>query len=236
MDFMDKELLEPLGLQVKDAVNDILYEHLTKNKKPVENLAIMFMAGSPAAGKTELINNVIKKSNMTNFVRIDADDFRWWFPYYNEKNSVCFQKPASKLVDAIYKKSLKSRYQIIMDSTFASKGIAEQNFDAALKANYSIVLNYVYLDPAVAWVYAQQRTRVVPLEVLKRNFISGREVIEHVLDKYAGKFILNVFVRQVDSSSPTGFSVTRTANVTKATWATSHNCPYKSIEDLAHLS
>ncbi|RNA73516.1 zeta toxin family protein [[Curtobacterium] plantarum] len=236
MDFLDKELLEPLGLEVKDAVKDVLYNHLTKDKKPVENLAILFMAGSPAAGKTELINNTIKSTSMANFVRIDADDFRWWFPYYNEKNSVCFQKPASKLVDVIFKKSLKDRYQVIMDSTFASKGIAEQNFDAALKANYAIVLNYVYLDPAVAWVYAQERTRVVPLDVLKRNFIAGREVIEHVLEKYEGRFTLNVFLRQVDSNSPSGFTVTQIKNVTKATWSTSHSCPYKSIEDLAHLS
>lgn len=235
MDFMDKAVLEPLGLEVKDAVEDVLYNHLTKGKTPVENLAIVFMAGSPAAGKTEFINNVIQQAKQSNFVRIDADDFRWWFPYYNEVNSFCFQKPASKMVDSMYQKALDGRYQIIMDSTFASIGIAEKNFKAALKAGYKIVLNYVYLDPAIAWVYAQQRTRVVPLDVLKNNFISGRKVIRHVLEKFEGQFTLNVYHRYQDATSPSGFNVRSIRNVTKESWDASHTCPYTCIEDLAHI-
>lgn len=57
-----------------------------------------------------------------------------------------------------------------MDSTFSSIGIAERNFDLALKAGYQLALNYVYFDPAYAWVFAQARSRKVPLEVLKANF------------------------------------------------------------------
>lgn len=106
------------------------------------------MAGSPAAGKTERLNRLIEQQGITNIVRIDADDFRWWFPYYNEVNSVEYQKPASKMVDFIYKKSLKDGYPIVMDSTFSSKGIAEKNFDLALSAGYKVMLNYVYFDPA----------------------------------------------------------------------------------------
>ena len=237
MNFMDKNLLEPLGLQVKDAVEDILYNHLTKEKKPISEgqRGIVFMAGSPASGKTELINNVILAGKQTNFVRIDADDFRWWFPYYNQSNSFCFQKPASKMVSAIYARALDNRYQIIMDSTFASKDIADANFDAALAAGYTLILNYVYLDPAIAWVYAQKRTRVVPLEVLKKNFINGRRVIEHVLEKYEGMFILNVFRRYRDPANPSGFSIETIRHVTKDTWAASHDCPYTCIEDLAAI-
>lgn len=237
MDFMDKTLLEPLGLQVKDAVEDVLYNYLTNKKKPINDGAcgIVFMAGSPAAGKTELINNVILTGKQTNFVRIDADDFRWWFPYYNESNSVCFQKPASKMVSAIYARALDNRYQIIMDSTFASKGIADSNFDAAIAAGYTLILNYVYLDPAIAWVYAQQRSRVVPLDVLKNNFINGRKVIEHVLEKYDGQFALNVFHRYREPANPTGFSIETIRNVTKDTWADSHHCPYTCIDDLADI-
>lgn len=62
------------------------------------------MAGSPAAGKTELLNRLLEQHGITNIVRIDADDFRWWFPYYNEENSVDYQRPASRMVDFIYKK------------------------------------------------------------------------------------------------------------------------------------
>ncbi|WP_223811683.1 MULTISPECIES: zeta toxin family protein [unclassified Pantoea] len=235
MDMTDKAVLEPIGLQVKDAVKEILFQHLTKDKTAVANRSVLFMAGSPAAGKTEFINNVLFEGKQTNFVRIDADDFRWWFPYYNEKNSVCFQKPASKMVDYIYPAALAGGYQIIMDSTFASKGIAEQNFDMAIQFGYKILLNYVYFDPADAWIYAQKRTRLVPLDVLKRNFINGREVIKHVLDKYAGQFTLNVIHRQRDPLSASGFNVRYVPDVTKSTWEDSHHCPYSCVEDLAHI-
>lgn len=233
---MDTSILEPIGLEVKDAVKDILFRHLTKDKSTDVPPAVLFMAGSPAAGKTELLNRLISEHEWHDFVRIDADDFRWWFPYYNEMNSVHFQKPASKMVDYIYKEALKNKHQIIMDSTFASKGIAEQNFDKALKAGYGIVLNYVYFDPAQAWVYAQKRTRHVPLEVLKNNFINGRDVIKHVLDKYEGKFTLNVYHRYADNTQKSGFSIDEIFNVKKDEWADSHPCTYNSIEDLAHIA
>lgn len=128
------------------------------------------MAGSPAADKTELLNRLIEQHGLTNIVRIDADEFRWRFPYYNEENSVEYQKPASKMVDFIYKKALSEGYPIVMDSTFSSIGIAEQNFNRALRAGYQVMLNYVYFEPTHAWVYAQARSRKVPLEVLKKIF------------------------------------------------------------------
>lgn len=232
---MDNSLLEPLGLEVKDAVKDILFKHVTDGKTNDLPPDVIFMAGSPAAGKTELLNRLIEQHELTDFVRIDADDFRWWFPYYNEENSVFFQKPASKMVDYIYKQSLKNNFQIIMDSTFSSKGIAEQNFDAAFKAGYAVFLNYVYLDPVTAWEYAQTRKRAVPIEVIKKNFIEGRKVIEHVLEKYDGQFTLIVHHRFRDASKPFGFGINTVDGVTKDTWADSHPCPYTCIEDLAHI-
>ncbi|MDT8850237.1 zeta toxin family protein [Pantoea dispersa] len=232
---MDTSLLEPLGLEVKDAVKDILFKHVTNGKTNDMPPDVIFMAGSPAAGKTELLNRLIELHGLEDFVRVDADDFRWWFPYYNEENSLFFQKPASKMVSYIYKECLKNKYRTIMDSTFSSKGIAEQNFDAAIKAGYEIFLHYVYLDPATAWEYAQTRKRTVTIEILKKNFIEGRKVIEHILDKYDGQFTLTVHHRFRDVSKPFGFGIDTIEDVTKHTWAASHPCPYTCIEDLAHI-
>ncbi|MBA0217438.1 zeta toxin family protein [Pectobacterium brasiliense] len=232
---MEGELLTPLSRKVGKAVKEVLYEHLTTGKTPTESKAVLFMAGSPAAGKTELLNRLIEQHKLSNFVRIDADDFRWWFPYYNEENSVYFQKAASEMVDYIYKRALSDGYQIIMDSTFSSLSIAESNFDRALNANYSIMLNYVYFAPEKAWSYAKERKRTVPLEILKRNFIKSREVIVNMLKTYDGKFTLNIYHRYESPPSSGNFSVETKYNVTQSTWAASHPCSYNSIDDLAHI-
>ncbi|CAM4128910.1 zeta toxin family protein [Serratia silvae] len=193
------------------------------------------MAGSPAAGKTELLNRLIEQNGLTNFVRIDADDFRWWFPYYNEKNARDYQKPASGMVEKTYKHALTDGYPIIMDSTFASPGIADKNFDRAFEAGYKVMLNYVYFEPALAWQYAQTRTRQVPLDVLKKNFIKSSETIEHVLNKYHGCFTLNVIQRRPDPNNQGQFIIDYKSGVTKDSWVDSHDCPYTVIEDLAHI-
>ncbi|MBN3194621.1 zeta toxin family protein [Pectobacterium versatile] len=232
---MDGKLLTPLSRKVGEVIKEVLYEHLTTGKTPTESKAVLFMAGSPAAGKTELLNRLIEQHNLNNFVRIDADDFRWWFPYYNEENSVHFQKAASEMVDYIYKRALSDGYQIIMDSTFSSLHIAKSNFNRALDANYSIILNYVYFDPENAWAYAQERKRTVPLEVLKRNFIKSREVIVNMLKAYNGRFTLNTYHRYELPPTSGSFSVDTEYDVTQSTWATSHPCPYNSIDDLAHI-
>lgn len=231
---MDIERLRPLLPLVGDSLEPLVYKYLTQDKQVTEK-AVLFMAGSPAAGKTELLNRLISEHKMTNFVRIDADDFRWWFPYYNEKNSIEYQKPASRMVEKTYCHALKDGFQIIMDSTFSSTSIAQQNFDRAFKEGYQVILNYVYFEPALAWQYAQSRTRHVPLEVLKKNFLKSREAIVNTLDRYDGQFTLNVYHRRVDPDSEGGFAIDVIPNVTKQTWLSSHDCPYVTIDDLAHI-
>jgi len=128
MDMELQKILPDFGTSIRPHV----YDYVTANKL-ANAKQVLFMAGSPAAGKTELLNRLIADHGLTNIVRIDADDFRWWFPYYNEKNSVDYQKSASKMVEFVYKKALADGFPIVMDSTFASKSIAEQNFDRAFK-------------------------------------------------------------------------------------------------------
>lgn len=229
---MDKKLEKLLPVFGK-AIRPLVYKHITADKDKTKD--VMFMAGSPAAGKTELLNQLIEQLNLNYLVRIDADDFRWWFPYYNEANSFDYQRPASRMVDFIYKQAIEDGYPIVMDSTFASITNAEQNFDLALGAGYNVMLNYVYFDPAYAWTFAQARSRKVPLDVLKDNFFKSRATIEHVLAKYEGKFILNVYHRMEDPQNPGHFVVKKTKNVTLATWPDSHDCPYSDISDLAHI-
>jgi len=107
---MDKDL-EKLLPDFGKAIRPFVFKHVTTNK--VANAKhVLFMAGSPAAGKTELLNQLIQQHRFDNLVRIDADDFRWWFPYYNEANAFEYQRPASRMVDFIYKEALDCSGQL----------------------------------------------------------------------------------------------------------------------------
>ncbi|HHA2302451.1 zeta toxin family protein [Enterobacter asburiae] len=128
---MDKDLKNLLP-EFGKTIRPIVYKHITAKKEKAKD--VMFMAGSPAAGKTELLTRLIEELGLQNLVRIDADDFRWWFPYYNEETSFEYQLPASRMVDVIYKEAIADGYPIVMDSTFASITNAEKNFNLALEA------------------------------------------------------------------------------------------------------
>lgn len=216
------------------AIEPHLCQYLTSNKAASTRYAL-FMAGSPAAGKTELLNHLLEESEIANIVRIDADDFRWWFPYYNEENAFDYQRAASSLVEFAYQYALQEGYQVAMDSTFASQTIAEKNFKRAFRAGYSVLLNYVYFDPELAWSYAQTRTRKVPLDILKANFFKCRATITRLLKKYPGRFTLNVYHRRVDPDNTGKFLTDYTPGVTLETWQDSHCCPYTCVNDLAHI-
>ncbi|WP_212739342.1 zeta toxin family protein, partial [Escherichia coli] len=80
-----KKELETILPEFGEAIRPYVYSYVTANKN-ANAKHVLFMAGSPAAGKTELLNRLLEQHGITNIVRIDADDFRWWFPYYNEEN------------------------------------------------------------------------------------------------------------------------------------------------------
>lgn len=216
------------------AIEPHLCQYLTSNREASTRSAL-FMAGSPAAGKTELLNYFLEEGEIANIVRIDADDFRWWFPYYNEENAFDYQRAASAMVEFVYQYALQEGYQVVMDSTFASQTIAEKNFERAFEAGYSVLLNYVYFDPELAWSYAQTRPRKVPLNILKANFFRCRDTIARMLKKYAGRFTLDVYHRRIDPENPGKFLIDYTPDVTLDTWWDSHCCPYASVSDLDHI-
>lgn len=231
---MDKELVAVLPAFSR-SIRPSLYQYLTQNKR-VTSQDVLFMAGSPAAGKTELLDLLIEENRITNIVRIDADDFRWWFPYYSEANAAAYQKPASQMVELMYRYALRDGYQIVMDSTFASRDIAERNVQRALSAGYRVMINYFYFDPELAWRYAKLRARKVPLDILKQNFFKSRKTIEYMIEKYKDNITLNVYQRRPSPQNPHKFVVDYKPDVTLASWPDSHDYPYRDVSDLSHIT
>ena len=92
---------------------------VVKGKVPVleEKLAI-FMAGTPGAGKTEVVESLMEFVNDEELCVIDSDRFRAQFPGYNGSNSSDFQPGATYLVNTTFDYLLKEGYSFILDGTF----------------------------------------------------------------------------------------------------------------------
>ncbi|KHS67368.1 hypothetical protein RC77_13835 [Pectobacterium brasiliense] len=225
--------MSALAEVVAEAIKDIVYNTITSGLRSSATPAVFFTAGSPGAGKSELIKQRLK--GFSNILVIDADEFRRLLPYYEETNAPLFQRAASSLVEYIYTKAIVDGLDIIMDSNFASFKNAEFNLSLALGRGYLTAIDYVYLDPALAWAYAKQRKRKVPLNVLKKNFMNCRSTIKKVLkdERFSGRVQVTVYYREKDYTQPNKFKVTRIRNIkTETEFLNSHRCPYTK---LAHL-
>lgn len=148
-----------------------LIEEFTKEIKRDDAPIIIFMAGSPGAGKTE-----IAKRLMLNFknkpIRIDADDIRPFFKKYAGHNSELFQKASSKGVHILYDYSLKKNLNIILDGTFAYDG-AISNVERALEKGYKVGIYFIYQNPKDSWLFTKEREKVEKRHVTKKIFINS---------------------------------------------------------------
>lgn len=180
---------------------------IVKGKETLSNKEAIFMAGSPGAGKTEVVSSLT--DNYDNYVVIDADYFRTQFPDYNGSNSSLFQKASSWLVEQALKYVLERGYSFILDATFAVLS-ADKNIRRALKNDYSISIFYVYQQPEVAWQFTKKREeaegRLVPKEVFINAFFKSRENIAKVKERHP-EIMLNIIVKDYQNNiSETHFS------------------------------
>ena len=95
----------------------LFIQKIIDGKSPRVKKDAIFMAGSPGAGKTEVVTGL--SENYSEYVVIDADYFRTQFPDYNGTNSSVFQKASSWLVEQSLKFVLEKGYSFILDATFA---------------------------------------------------------------------------------------------------------------------
>ena len=153
---------------------DLLFEKFASGKiyQPNENPISLFMAGSPGAGKTEYSKRFIERFD-SNIVRIDADEIREIIPQYNGANSDVVQGAASIAVDILYSYTLKNKYDLLLDGTFAKFDIAYRNIERSINKNREVAIHYIYQDPLVAWEFTKKREKLEGRRVPKKIFIES---------------------------------------------------------------
>jgi len=152
----------------------LLFEKFASGKiyQPNKNPISLFMAGSPGAGKTEYSKRFLERFN-SKIVRIDADEIREIIPPSTGANSDVVQGAASIAVDILYSYTLKNKYDLLLDGTFAKFEIVYRNIERSINKNREVAIHYIYQDPLVAWRFTKKREKLEGRKVPKKVFIES---------------------------------------------------------------
>lgn len=183
----------------------LLFEKFASDKiyKPNNKPISLFMAGSPGAGKTEYSKRFIEKFD-SDMVRIDADDIREIIPQYNGANSDVVQGAASIAVDILYSYTLKSKYNLLLDGTFAKFNIAYRNIERSVNKNRKVAIHYIYQDPIVAWEFTKKREKLegrkVPKEVFIESFLNAKNNVVKIKSIFKDKIKVYLVIKDYSNN------------------------------------
>lgn len=158
-------------------------------EKPIS----IFMAGAPGAGKTEFSKSLIVDTGIR-VVRIDADEIRTFFPWYDGRNSDEVQQGAFRGVDKLYDYVLQKKKNVIIDSTFTPRQQVDKNIRRSLAAHRLIKVYYLYQDPILSWEFTKIRAveegRSVPKGMFIDALFESRENISKVKEVFGSDISL----------------------------------------------
>ena len=184
---------------------NLLFEKFASSKiyKPNENPISLFMAGSPGAGKTEYSKRFIERFD-SNIVRIDADEIREIIPQYNGANSDVVQGAASIAVDMLYSYTLKNKYNLLLDGTFAKFNIVYRNIERSINKNREVAIHYIYQDPLVAWEFTKKREklegRMVPKKVFIESFFNAKNNVIKIKSIFKDKIKVYLIIKDYSNN------------------------------------
>jgi predicted ABC-type ATPase len=177
----DEDIIERAFEQIKSMKHTLPNKVLDyKNNKANK---IIFMAGSPGAGKTEVAKWLEKKLSVDS---IDTDEIRKFCDDYNGIKSHLFQKASSRGVSILINYAFKNNISFILDGNFAEYDIQKQNIERALKHNYDVEINYIYRPFDVAKKYTEIREmktgRKVPDDVFLKKSLGAVDTVNNFIE------------------------------------------------------
>ena len=195
----DQNLIEEAEKYIKEHKRELIDRFAdAKIYLPDEHPRTFFMAGSPGAGKTEISRRLIEGFTGKLPVRIDADDIRTMFPSYTGTNSHIFQRACTVGVNKLFDYILDKNLNAILDGTFAYER-AMENIKRSLDHNRTVIIYYLFQEPADAWFFTTIREkkegRRVAKEVFISSFIKARENVKAAKAMFGPKIELNLIIR-----------------------------------------
>lgn len=120
--------------------------------------AAIYMAGVPAAGKTEWANRLIPQFE-NRPLHIDMDEIATHMDDYKPKISHLFRAGATIILEKLYDIAINKKVDLLLDGTFGHDKVV-QNIERALSRGYLVRVYFIATDPLVAWESAAAREKV----------------------------------------------------------------------------
>src|SRR5690554_4512902 len=170
-----------------------------------------FMAGCPAAGKTEvaraLANNIAKELKRTEpILHLDPDVIRENIEGYDGSQAELFQEATTIIVNACFDRIMKNKPSFILDGTLSNLSITRRNIERCLdhKRKYDITLCFVYNDPLVSWQTAQLRKlttgRDVKLDIFIDRYFKSRENVNILKSEFGKRVTLDILFKDLSTA------------------------------------
>lgn len=203
--------MEP-KMMVESICNSIL-ENKQKHLKP----KCVLIGGLPGAGKSNLVEKIVKQYSDRDFVIIDADNYRKLHPDYKEiirePETAIFKTIdfANAVESELIRKSFESGLDIISVSTLrATETINKILYEPAIENGYDIELHIISTPVVECALSAQQRyeaqikskefPRLVSVGYIKDSLKGIKETIQLMQSKPSAPLI-NIYNRGIDKQS-----------------------------------
>lgn len=183
---------------------DKIFHDLIKDYVKIEGQTphAVFMAGSPGAGKTEVVNMMTEGlPNLS--VILNIDNFREYFSEYEGHNASDFQSAVTvllnKLLDKIFSLAKGGdKYSFILDATFAYSD-SVNTVRRCLDRGYKVVLFFVHQDPELAWTFTVERGkkegRVVPRSSFDKSIDGARKNVIIAKERFGDDLEVHVIYK-----------------------------------------
>lgn len=175
---------------------------------PEKDPVSVFMAGSPGAGKTEASKSLIEKySNGSGYkiLRIDPDELREEFEYYDGSNSFLFQGGVSILVEKIHDLAISNKQSFILDGTLSNFDKAVKNIERSINRGRFVQILYVYQDPKQAWFFVKEREKVegrnIKMEDFIHQYFKARDVVNNIKEHFGKNIHIDLIHKNVDGTN-----------------------------------
>lgn len=175
-------------------ISAMAYEYIKSNKELLKTLYIqhkhptkkvIFMAGSPGAGKSEFAKALAMQEPINIF---DTDEIRKLCPTYSGKNSQLFQKASSKGIDILVDEAFANGYSFILDGNFATFSMQKQNIERSLKKGFTFEVKFIFRPLPIALEYTKSREnregRTVPEAIFYEKFIGAVSTIDQLSKEF----------------------------------------------------
>ena len=121
------------------------------------------IGGQPGAGKTRSTEKLEEQYDY-NILKIDMDNYREFHPNYEQINhvygkeaSLYTNKFAAEVRDAIMKRALDNKYNVIIDGTMKNHALAEKQINQLEKAGYNIETRIYTCSKETSWSDVNER-------------------------------------------------------------------------------